>query len=73
MEPSDYWTHIGLVTTFFVTVVGPRLFSPGHIVNSMIFIAGATVLIAVATVARYRAKSADSHKVLTDAGGDEPR
>lgn len=68
MEANDYWTHIGLVTTFFVIVVGPRLFSPGHAVNSMIFIVGATVLIAVATVARYRTKSADSRTLPTWVG-----
>lgn len=73
MEANDYWTHVGLVSVFFLTVVGPRLFSPGHSVNSVIFIVGATVLIAVATVARYRTKSVESRKPLTDKVGGEAR
>ena len=52
MESNDYWTHVGLATVFFVTVVGPRLFSPGHAANSLTYIVGAVVVIVVATVAR---------------------
>lgn len=58
MEPNDYWTHVGLATTFFIAVVGPRLFSPGHTVNSLTYIVGAVVVIGVATFARYRARAA---------------
>ena len=57
MESNDYWTHVGLTTAFFVLVVGPRLFSPGHTVNSVTYVIGATVVIAVATLARYRTKA----------------
>ena len=58
MDPNDYWTHVGLVTFFFVTVVGPRLFSPGHTANSLTYIVGSMVVITVATVARRRARGA---------------
>ena len=58
MDSNDYWSHVGLVTAFFVAVVGPRLFSPGHAANSLTYVIGATVLIVVATVARYRTKAA---------------
>jgi hypothetical protein len=57
MESNDYWTHVGLATAFFVTVVGPRLFSPGHTANSLTYIVGAVVVILGATLAR-RATSA---------------
>jgi hypothetical protein len=52
MESNDYWTHVGLTTAFFVTVVGPRLFSPGHTANSLTYIIGAVTVIVVATLAR---------------------
>jgi hypothetical protein len=54
MEANDSWTHVGLVLLSFLVVVGPRLLSPGHTVNSLIYIVGGTVVIALATVARYR-------------------
>ncbi len=54
MASNDFWTHVGLVTFSFLVVVGPRLFSPGHTVNSLIYIIGGAVVIAVALVARYR-------------------
>ena len=60
MESNDYWTHVGLVTAFFVAVVGPRLFSPGHEANSVTYVVGAAVVIVVATVARYRTKAASA-------------
>ena len=60
MESNDYWTHVGLVTAFFVAVVGPRLFSPGHAANSLTYVVGATVVIVVATVARYRTRTASA-------------
>ena len=58
MESNDYWTHVGLATAFFAVVVGPRLFSPGHTVNSVVFILGAMSVIVVASVARHRTKAA---------------
>jgi hypothetical protein len=54
MEANDSWTHVALVLLSFLVVVGPRLLSPGHSVNSLIFLVGGTVVIAAATVARYR-------------------
>ncbi|MDQ3640058.1 MAG: hypothetical protein M3450_00990 [Actinomycetota bacterium] len=60
MESNDYWTHVGLVTAFFVAVVGPRLFSPGHEANSVTYVVGAAVVIVVATFARYRTKAASA-------------
>jgi hypothetical protein len=56
MESNDYWTHVGLATAFFVAVVGPRLFSSGHTVNSLTYIVGAVVVVIVATVARRGTK-----------------
>ena len=60
MDSNDYWTHVGLATAFFLTVVGPRLFSPGHTANSVTYIVGAAVVISVATFARYRRKPASA-------------
>jgi hypothetical protein len=57
MESNDYWTHVGLALAFFVTVVGPRLFSPGHAANSLTYIAGAVLVIVVATLARLGVKA----------------
>jgi hypothetical protein len=55
MEPNDFWTHIGLVSGAFVFVVAPRLFSPGHTVNSLIYICGGLAVVATALAARLRA------------------
>ena len=52
MEASDFWTHVALVTMCFLVVVGPRLLSPGHEMNSLIFIVGGAVVIVVAAAAR---------------------
>ena len=64
MDSNDYWTHVGLVVVFFLAVVGPRLFSPGHTANSLTYLVGGTVVIVVATVARRRGQA--------DAGSDAP-
>ncbi|HEU4866370.1 MAG TPA: hypothetical protein VFV09_01460 [Actinomycetota bacterium] len=48
---------MSLSTAFFITVVGPRLFSPGHTANSLTYIVGAMVVIVVATVARRGTKA----------------
>jgi hypothetical protein len=66
MGSNDYWTHVGLVVLFFTAVVGPRLFSPGHTANSMAYIAGGTMVILVATIARVLTKRADSGKGVAD-------
>lgn len=58
MDSNDYWTHVGLTAAFFVAVVGPRLFSPGHAANSLTYVVGAAVVIIVATIARYRTEPA---------------
>ena len=58
MESNDYWTHVGLAAAFFVLVVGPRVFSPGHTANSVTYVVGATVVVLVATFARYRTRAA---------------
>jgi hypothetical protein len=57
MESNDYWTHVSLATAFFIVVVGPRLFSPGHTANSLTYIVGAMVVIVAATVARRGTKA----------------
>ncbi len=74
MESNDYWTHVGLVTAFFVAVVGPRLFSPGHAANSVTYVVGATVVIVVATFARYRTKaaSASASNARRSVGDEKP-
>lgn len=51
MDPNDYWTHVGLVTFFFVVVVAPRLSSPGHAANSLTYTIVSIVVIAVAMTA----------------------
>ena len=58
MDSNDYWTHVGLATTFFVAVVAPRLFSTGHTANSLTYVVGAVVVIIVAIIARYRTQPA---------------
>jgi hypothetical protein len=62
MESNDFWTHVGLVLLSFLIVVGPRLLSPGHEVNSLIYLVGGTVVIAAATVARFRAVRNSPHE-----------
>jgi hypothetical protein len=57
MESNDYWTHVSLATAFFLAVVGPRLFAPGHTANSLTYIVGAMVVIVVATLARRGTKA----------------
>ncbi len=69
MEANDYWTHVGLATVFFAAVVGPRLFSPGHTANSVTYIVGATVVILVATVARYLSRAAADRRPI---GEEQP-
>jgi hypothetical protein len=54
MASNDFWTHVVLVVVSFLVVVGPRLLSPGHEVNSLIYLIGGAVVIAVAAAARYR-------------------
>ena len=53
MEANDFWTFVGLVSGAFVIVVAPRLFEPGHLVNSVIYLTGGTVVIVVAAIARW--------------------
>jgi uncharacterized sodium:solute symporter family permease YidK len=60
MEANDYWTHVGLVAVFFVAVVGPRLFEPGHTVNTLTYVVGGLVVIVVATIVRRRTKASGS-------------
>ena len=57
MEPNDFWTHVGLVSGAFVFVVAPRLFSPGHTVNSVIYICGGLAVVGTALAARARARA----------------
>jgi hypothetical protein len=53
MASSDFWAHVLLVVVSFLVVVGPRLLSPGHEVNTLISLIGGAVVIAVAAAARY--------------------
>lgn len=72
MDPDDYWTHVGLVTFFFVVVVAPRLSSPGQAANSLTYIINSIVVIAVATTARRTRRdpkhSGRNRRELSDAG-----
>ena len=56
MEANDFWTFVGLVSGAFAIVVAPRLFEPGHLVNSVIYLTGGTVVILVAAIARWRTR-----------------
>ena len=72
MDSNDYWTHVGLTTAFFVAVVGPRLFSPGHTANSLTYVVGAAVVITVAGIARYRTQPApNSADAVPQSAADE--
>ena len=56
METNDFCTFFGLVSGAFAIVVAPRLFEPGHLVNSVIYLTGGTVVILVAGIARWRTR-----------------
>ena len=56
MEANDFWTFVGLVIGAFAIVVAPRLFEPGHTANSVIYLTGGTVVIVVASIARWRTR-----------------
>src|SRR5215468_63099 len=56
MEANDYWTFVGLVIGAFAIVVAPRLFEPGHTANSVIYLTGGTVVLVVASIARWRTR-----------------
>ncbi len=56
MEANDFWTFVGLVTGAFAIVVAPRLSGPGHTANSVIYLTGGTVVIVVASIARWRTR-----------------
>ena len=56
MDSNDFWTFVGLVIGAFAIVVAPRLFEPGHTANSVIYLTGGTVVIVVASIARWRTR-----------------
>jgi len=56
MEANDFWTFVGLVLGAFAIVVAPRLFQPGHLANSVIYLTGGTVVLVVASIARWRTR-----------------
>jgi hypothetical protein len=56
MGANDFWTFVGLVIGAFVIVVAPRLFEPGHLVNSVIYLTGGTLVVVVASIARWRTR-----------------
>ena len=56
MEANDFWTFVGLVLGAFAIVVAPRLFEPGHLANSVIYLTGGTVVILVASISRWRTR-----------------
>jgi hypothetical protein len=56
MEANDFWTFVGLVIGAFAIVVAPRLFEPGHTANSVIYLTGGTVVLVVASIARWRTR-----------------
>lgn len=56
MEANDFWTLVGLVLGAFAIVVAPRLFQPGHTANSVIYLTGGTVVLVVASIARWQTR-----------------
>ena len=67
MEANDFWTFVGLVTGAFAIVVAPRLFEPGHTANSVIYLTGATVVIVVASIARWRTRRKETQAAESSA------
>jgi hypothetical protein len=60
MEANDFWTFVGLVSGAFAIVVAPRLFEPGHLVNTLIYLTGGTVVIVVDGIARRRTRHGET-------------
>ena len=56
MDANDFWTFVGLVIGAFAIVVAPRLFQPGHTANSVIYLTGGTVVLVLASIARWRTR-----------------
>ena len=67
MEANDFWTFVGLLTGAFAIVVAPRLFEPGHTANSVIYLTGATVVIVVASIARWRTRRKETQAAESSA------
>jgi hypothetical protein len=57
LEPSDYWTHVGLAMGLLVTVVAPRMFNGDYATFTTIYIVGAAVVIAAATLFRFHSRT----------------
>ena len=70
MEANDFWTFVGLVSGAFAIVVAPRLFEPGHLVNSVIYLTGGTVVLLVAAIARWRTRLRE-HEAAGSAAHDQ--
>ena len=66
MEANDFWTFVGLVSGAFAIVVAPRLFQPGHLANSVIYLTGGTVVIVVASIARWRTRRKETEAAAHD-------
>jgi hypothetical protein len=60
MEANDFWTFVGLVSGAFAIVVAPRLFQPGHLANSVIYLTGGSVVILVAAIARWQTRRSET-------------
>lgn len=58
METNDYWTHLGLVVAFLVTVVGPRMFQADYAEFTTFYFIGGGIVVVVATVLRLRSRPA---------------
>ena len=71
MEANDFWTFVGLVSGAFAIVVVPRLFQPGHLANSVIYLTGGTVVIVVAAIARRRTRRRET-EAAESASPDQP-
>lgn len=67
MEANDFWTFVGLVIGAFVIVVAPRLFQPGHTANSVIYLTGGTVVLVVASIARWRTRRKETEAAESSA------
>ncbi|MGH3679486.1 MAG: hypothetical protein ACRDT2_04270 [Natronosporangium sp.] len=58
MEASDYWTHVGLAVGLLITVVAPRMFNGDYATFTTIYIVGAAIVVAAATLVRFRSRAA---------------
>ena len=67
MDANDFRTFVGLGIGAFAIVVAPRLFQPGHTANSVIYLTGGTVVLVVASIARWRTRRKETEAAESSA------